>query len=137
MYFVSCFCLCYRSVLVSVSQVFYFIIVDLQCNAIFYYIAKWLVLYICMCLCVCIHTYVCTYTFFFKNSFPLWLFQEIGYSSLCYIHPQSNSLHLLPLNSQSIPPPPSSLALTCLFSMSESVSILYTDSFVPYFRFYI
>ena len=57
------------------------------------------------------------------------LSQEIGYSSLCYtVGPhclsisKCNSLHLLTLNSQSIPlPPPAPLATTCLFSMSMSL----------------
>ena len=68
------------------------------------------------------------YVHSFLYYFPSWSIPEIGYSSLCYtlrpclsifIHSKCNSLHLLALNSQSIPlPPPSPLATTSLFSMS-------------------
>ena len=49
-----------------------------------------------------------------------------------------NSLHLLISNSQPIPPSvPPTLATTSLVSVCDSVSLLYTSSFVPYLRLYM
>ena len=78
--------------------------VDLQCCANFRYIAKWLrhmytYIYMSVCVCVCVYIYTCiihtiythTHTHIHINThtfsyiiFHHSLFQEIGYSSLCY-----------------------------------------------------
>ena len=87
-------------------------------------------------------SYICTYILF-DMIFHHDLSQETGYSCLCctvgpqclsilnvmvcIYYPQTpNSSHSLPLGNHK------SLLYAC-----ESVSVLYTGSFVPYFRFYI
>ena len=82
---------------------------------------------------------------FFKCFFPSWSmpgdwiqFTELYSRTLLFIHSKCNSLHLLTLNSQSIPPP-SPLLLgkhTSVLYVHESVSSLQIGSFGPYFRFH-
>ena len=73
--------------------------------------------YVCVCVCVC---YIHSFALFFSivgyhrisNRVPSAIWED-----LVVIHSVYNSLHLLTLSSHSIPPPPSPLATTNLFSM--------------------
>ena len=96
---------------------FYWSIVDIHCCAHLCCTAKWLS-------CTPVHI-------LFNILFHYDLSQDTEYSSLSYtigllfIHPVSNSFHLLIPNSQSFPPP-STLATTSLLFMSVSLFVVCT-----------
>ena len=73
---------------------------------------------------------------FFHNLFHFGLLWDMEYSSLCYtVGPCC--LPILYIHVCLCYPLPSPMATTSMFSVSESVSVLFTGLLVPYFRFQI